>query len=464
MKLANFKLKIHKHHFILIAILIFSLATRLWRLSIPSQEYFDEVYHLPAVRLIAHNDVRAYEWWHKPISEVGNDINNHDWLHPPLAKLIQASFINFFPDMPFFWRLPSALAGVGLVLVVYFLTKQVFSQLYNSKQKLIKLGLLSAFLTAVSGLLLVQSRILMNDIFLCLWLSSALLFYLRWQKKASVFALDKNETKNKNLILTGVCLGLAIATKWSGIFLLGFLLILSIVLIFKNLRNKSLKFLPLVIFSLLLLPALIYITSYGQMFLQGKNLRDFKELHQQIIWYQTHRNEGHDYASTPIQWLLNTKPVWYWTNSSENSLNFCLEQIADIYILENPVWHLSGLLSIVYFLIIIGKEFEINHLRLKTTRSRLYLFLLMAYGVVFMPWLASPRVMFYFHYLPAVPFLATILAEFLQSVIKKHSQVIYWLIILLIIIGFIVFYPIWTGLPVTNIWVQTIYFAIQSGK
>ena len=151
MKPLDSRIKIQKHHLLLTAILVFSILTRLWRLSYPAQEYFDEVYHLPAVRLIVNNDPRAYEWWHAPIAEVGNQINNHDWLHPPLAKLIQAGFIKIFSDTPFFWRLPSAFAGVGLVATVYLLAQQVFSQVYTSKEKFVKLGLLSAFLTATTA-------------------------------------------------------------------------------------------------------------------------------------------------------------------------------------------------------------------------------------------------------------------------------------------------------------------------
>jgi dolichyl-phosphate-mannose-protein mannosyltransferase len=443
-KLPNLRTKIHKHQLLLIAILVFSILTRLWRLNYPSQEYFDEVYHLPAVRLIVNNDPRAYQWWHEPIAEVGNNVNNHDWLHPPLAKLIQAGFIKIFSDTPFAWRLPSALAGVGLVATVYFLAQQIFSQVYASKEKLAKLGLLSAFLTAVSGLVLVQSRIAMNDIFLSLWLCLALLFYWRfyccWQK-----------TENKNLILTGIFLGLALATKWSAVFLMVFLLSATLLATFKN---KKFKILPLSFFSLLLLPVVIYFLSYSQMFFQGKNLQDFAQLHQQIIWYQTHRQEGHAYASTPMQWLLNIRPVWYWQDQQLN-----ISQTANIYALENPVWHLLGLSAVGYFLLFWWKKrFQ------SRARAKLYLFLLAVYGVVFLPWLVSPRVMFYFHYLPVVPFLAIILAEFLQSAVKKYSKVMYWLAIFLIFAGFLAFYPHWTGLPIANTWAQTVYFAVQSWK
>ncbi len=439
MKPLDSRIKIQKHHILLTVILVFSILTRLWRLSYPAQEYFDEVYHLPAVRLIVNNDPRAYEWWHAPIAEVGNQINNHDWLHPPLAKLIQAGFIKIFSDTPFFWRLPSAFAGVGLVATVYLLAQQVFSQVYTSKEKFVKLGLLSAFLTATSGLVLVQSRIMMNDIFLSLWLCLAVVFYWHWQKRA----------KDLNLVLIGIFLGLGLATKWSAIFLLIFLLG---VISFTALKNKKLKIFMLSCFCLVLLPLFVYLLSYTQMFLQGKTFQDFIKLHQQIIWYQTHRQEGHAYASAPTQWLFNIRPVWYWQDQQlENS------QTANIYLLENPVWHLLGLSAVGCFLFYWWKT------RDKTqTKTKLYSFLLAVFGLVFLPWLASPRVMFYFHYLPAVPFLAIILAEFLESELKNFSKVLYWLAIFLILVGFLVFYPHWTGLPVAKTWAQTVYFAIQS--
>jgi dolichyl-phosphate-mannose--protein O-mannosyl transferase len=86
----------------------------------------------------------------------------------------------------------------------------------------------------------------------------------------------------------------------------------------------------------------------------------------------------------------------------------------------------------------------------------------MMYGMLWLPWLAAPRVMFFYHYLPAIPLLSLLVAEFLYSYLRPVSKLIYWLILILLTAGFIIFYPHWTGLTVSNDWAQAVYFALPS--
>lgn len=437
----------------LITIVIFFLVilTRFWNLGHPKQEFFDEVYHLPAVRLIARNDPRAYEWWHEPLSDVGNGINSFDWLHPPLAKLIQASFMILLGDSPAIWRLPFALAGLGVIIVIYFLSRQIFQQL-KSLREAKNISWLAVFLASMSGLLLVQSRIAMNDIFLSLWLTLSLLFLFRFQPSLLVWqvkvkALKPSEAK-KNLLLTGLFLGLALATKWSAVFLLIFIL-LSILLIL--IKQKIWKLLPLTIFSLLIVPLVIYLLSYSQMFLQRKSFSYFIQLHQQIFWYHTHRQEGHPYSSKPIQWFFNARPIWYWTDPT-----LPVTKTANIYALENPVLNVVAIMAVIYLLRIVIK------LGVNSTKTKFYLTLLALYLVSWLPWIFSPRVMFYFHYLPALPILILITAEILTSHLRKFSANIFYTLLLLIFCCYVVFLPHWLGLTVPKIWVKVVYFAVSS--
>lgn len=50
------------------------------------------------------------------------------------------------------------------------------------------------------------------------------------------------------------------------------------------------------------------------------------------------------------------------------------------------------------------------------------LFLLTAYLGMFVPWALSPRIMFIYHYLPALPFLFLILAEFVYEGVDTTKQ------------------------------------------
>lgn len=503
---------LNKKYWLLFFIILFSLAARLWRLNTPSYPYFDEIYHVPAARLIAANDPRAYEWWHQPILSQ----NFHDWLHPPAAKLIQAGSIRLFGNRSLAWRLPSALAGTGLILAVYLLAQQVFKHLYSEK-KVDKISLLAALLTAMSGLVLVQSRIAMNDIFLTLCLVLSVLFFYRWKPSLIqleyFFGNDKQKElfKNQpaqlrspvNLIISGLFLGLALAAKWTALFLIIFLFLK---LTWFVLSRKTWKLLPITVFSFIILPTAVYLSSYTQMFLQNKDLIDLVELHQQIIWYQFNRAEGHQYSSTPAEWLINLRPVLYWRDDSLSTQPQLTDEIglsqqpeakftqrndqdikrassnqedgsesaahsesaarsefaarsesaAHIYALGNPAIHILAQISLINFCGLIIKD------KLRLIRNKLYLTLIFLYCAVWLPWIVSPRVMFYHHYLPAIPFLSLIISEFLQSYLKPFSKKSYWVVIVMILISFAVFYPHWTGITVPKSWAEQVYFGLQS--
>lgn len=436
-------------------IVFFSVTTRFWNLNHPAEMYFDEIYHVPAARLIANNDERAYEWWHQPIA--GNDY--HDWLHPPLVKLIQAGSIKLLGDNPLGWRMPSAVFGVALVVAIYFFADRIFQVYYPAQSK--KIALLSATIVAMDGLVLVQSRIAMNDVFLSFWMIVALLSLSLWQPKIWLLKFDRFKQKEKItvrqsssfLVFTGLFLGLALASKWSAVLLILALLFLTISVVIES---KMLRSLPLILFSLIILPLSIYFLSYSQMFLQGKGINDFFELHKQIFWYQINRDSDHDYSSLSHQWILNSRPVWYWTEDFVDRADKNHE--ANIYLLGNPVIHFLAVIALIYRL----GELIVSWNDEKKLSFKLSIFLL--FVVLLLPWSLSPRIVFYHLYLPAFLILSLILSDFLINVILKRSSLIFWLVILLIIIAFVTFYPHWTGIPVNGWIAEKIYFAFPSWK
>ena len=51
---------------LLVGVLIFAFATRIFELGSPKDEYFDEVYHAFTARQILHGNKMAWEWWNSP--------------------------------------------------------------------------------------------------------------------------------------------------------------------------------------------------------------------------------------------------------------------------------------------------------------------------------------------------------------------------------------------------------------
>ena len=120
-KLPNVSLSNKKAKIILYLILGFAFLTRVFDLSSPPNEYFDEVYHAFTAKVIMSSEAaKAWEWWNTPPAGFA-----YEWTHPPLAKLGMVLGMKVFGENSFGWRIPGALLGVGSVLLVYLLAKEI---------------------------------------------------------------------------------------------------------------------------------------------------------------------------------------------------------------------------------------------------------------------------------------------------------------------------------------------------
>lgn len=446
-----------------LTILLFAAFTRFWRLGYPEGYYFDEVYHVITAKLIAANDPRAYEWWHAPI-EPGTAI---DWLHPPLAKLMQAASINLLGNNSFAWRFSSALIGTLTIGSVYGLARSLkLSQ---------KTSLLAMLLLSLDGLSLALSRITMNDSHVTFFIVIAVWLYVRWKDHPSL----------QRAFFAAMAAGLACASKWSGVFVVGFFIVDLIrerIVLRKPLVTVE-QSVQLLLFTFFLVP-IIYFASYGQMFLQGKGWKHFKELHQQILWYQTNLRATHPYQSTPLQWITALRPLYAYTESSETG------KMANIYFEANPILFWTGALTILMFTIngvaqaiqkfgVLRKTFTISsekagsylHRHWKEAESsypvtEATIICLLAYLSTWILWIHSPRIMFFYHYTPAVPFLCILTSYGLMGLWDRGGIWKYLVggIVGAIALTFIVFFPNWTALTVPVEPFAKIYFALNSWR
>ena len=477
----------HYYRPLLIVILAFAFFTRVARLSQPNTYIFDEVYHAITAKLIARNDHRAYEWWNPPV-EPNTSV---DWLHPPLAKYTQAASMLVFGENSFGWRFSSALFGVGVIWATAYLSLILF------KNK--PLSLLAALLASLDGLLLVQSRIAMNDIHVTFLILLTAIMYRLFRDSQSQLQL------NKWLWLTGLSAGLAMGTKWSGLFILIFVWMYELwSLVTSHAQfKKKMKFFLQRLVVLGVLPLIIYILSYSHMFLQGKTLvclsdrvqqgkcyyeelpvaghtfrfyaSHFYELHRQIWWYQTHLTATHSYQSRPWQWFFDLRPVWMYVKYED------ADHIGNIYSQGNPLLFWTGDVALIASLgglagisLLAFKRRSLSKTQLKKikpawTQYEPVLFVLLAYSIVWIPWQLSPRIMFFYHYTPAVPFLCINLAFWLHQLFSPAtkqdrllSQSLAWTTLLIIALTFVLFYPNWTGIVVSKSFMNRVYFAVES--
>lgn len=419
------------HKALLILLLLFSFTARVWNLEHPNSFYFDEVYHAYTAEAYSRNDPAGYEWWHDSPAEIpyctAPKCAAYEWLHPPLAKLIQAGSIKMLGDQPFAWRYPGVLFGTGIIILLYLFGVKIF----NSS----RLGLVAALIYALDGLAFTSSRITMNDTYLAFWVVLSLYLFLI----------------KKPLWLVGLVLGLAIATKWPGVFVIGIIGILWIVRELGDFRGIGdfARKIAGAFLAFLVLPLFVYIASYGQFWLQDHTLEQFGELHQQIWWYQTNLKAEHPYSSRPHEWVLSLRPLYAYSQGMNDG-----KDVQNIYLMGNPFVFWGGLLAVVYALWYLCKS------KLSQVRSKHHFFLfavLTTYLVIFTPWFFSPRIMFIYHYVPAVPFLALLLAWLLNSLWQRQRFLV-TCYLLLITFAFFYFYPHWTGITVPGWWDQQYYW------
>lgn len=487
--------------------LIFAIAffTRFFRLGTPSGYIFDEVYYAFTAKEMLHGNAAAWEWWNTPPEGVA-----YEWTHPYLGKEFIVLGMKLFGENAFGWRFFSAFFGTGIIILIYFIALKLF------KNRLI--ALLAAFIATMDGLLLVMSRIAMQDICFTFFSLLALLCFLYNRK-----------------LLTGIALGLAVATKWTGVYGIGFIGILSIIRLLVILRRnyntsdtndkKALKhydvtsvfILPLVFIVQLLkglwkketlvwvvttpiffviIPTIVYLASYTPLFLmkhtipgvEGNNNWDvFWGLQKQMWWYHTGLKATHSYESRWWTWILDLRSVWLHVDYKDKT-------IANIYALGNPLVFWFGFVSIIFLVW--------EYIR---TRSAHILVVITGYFSFFLPWAVSPRIMFLYHYTPAVPFLAIasgyMLYKFLEdsttftrlknlglftyqvtstimagptpevtydeiSTLQSKNRIgpiFVTVYLVLLAILFVYFFPLWTGIQVPKAFSET-YFIIKSWK
>jgi dolichyl-phosphate-mannose-protein mannosyltransferase len=175
----------------------------LWRLDFPAKAVFDECYHSRTGMqyLIGQNPM--------------------EWTHPPLAKLIIAGGLKLFggtfnptegiykPDMSFShaaafgWRFGSTVFGALSIWLMFYLARALTGNRLAA--------LLATVMLALDGVFFVQSRIAMTNIYtICFILAAAL---AAWNYRAS--------GKTWWMLLLGLALGLAVATRWTTLYAVG---------------------------------------------------------------------------------------------------------------------------------------------------------------------------------------------------------------------------------------------------
>ena len=200
-----------------VAVAALALALRLWDLGRPNRLVFDETYYAKdAYSLLQHGYVQDF------VEDANDRIVAGDLAdlmtgqpayiaHPDGGKWLIALGEQLFGMDSFGWRVSAAVVGALTVLVLARLVRRLTGSTW--------VGCLAGLLLALDGMHLVMSRTALLDVFLTFWVVAgvACLVADRDAVRAAPGALSLWRPWQ---LAAGVCLGMAVATKWSGLYVL----------------------------------------------------------------------------------------------------------------------------------------------------------------------------------------------------------------------------------------------------
>ena len=399
------------------------LALRLWNLGSPKGKIFDEVYYATNAHSLLLNGV-----------EVNAKTGQSEFIvHPPTGKWIIAGGIKLFGYNEFGWRFSAALVGSISIVLMYFTAKALFNKP--------SLSSFAASLILLDGLHLVHSRVALLDIFLLLFIQIAVLAFLH----------------NKYWI-TSIALGLAISTKWSGLYLLIALALFALLSDYRrfkflgsstSLRSVIESKLALRFLQFGVLPIITYVATWAGWFASKTGwdrnwspsvLKSFWHYHSEILNFHAHLTESHPYEANPWSWLIQGRPtsLFYATPKNCGASSCAQEVIA----LGTPIlwWTATFTLAITIGYWISKREWQAEILVVIVAAS-------------YLPWFAfQQRTMFSFYAIAFEPFLLLTIVYVFDKIPRNQRQLTF-IFGAIILANFLYFLPLYLGTPISyNSW------------
>ncbi|MBA3523725.1 MAG: phospholipid carrier-dependent glycosyltransferase [Geodermatophilaceae bacterium] len=447
---------------------------RLVRIAYPSDLIFDEAYYPP----------EALE-----ILQAGYEYNRGYTfiVHPPLGKWFIAGGEWLFGYDSLGWRFPSAVAGtVAVVLIARIVRRMTRSTL---------LGLVAGTLLCLDGLSFVLSRTGILDIFLqpLVLGGFACLLVDRDRYRALMAATGPSPGRNGPRVgprgwrlSAGVLFGLACSVKWSGVYFLAGFAILSLLWdraarrsagVTRPTRGTILRDLPGAAWALGVVPVLTYLLTWTG-WLRGETsqgrhwatdnpetswpifppaLRSLWHMHGEMLTFHSGLASPHPWESKPWSWLIDGRPVLLW-NPQGLTDDSGGQVVRYILMVGTPaLWFAfaPALLWMVW----------------RTLAHRDWRAAAALVGIAggWLSWFTNlERTMFIFYMAPVVPFFVIAVTLALGDVLgrardsdarRQFGLGALCLYLSLVVVNFIWFYPILTGLPLDyDAWLQRMWF------
>jgi dolichyl-phosphate-mannose-protein mannosyltransferase len=415
-------------------LLVFAFGTflRFDRLAVPHAVIFDETYYVPDAYGILRFGVE-----HNYIATRNTLIARGDphffapggefVVHPPAGKLLIAVGEWAFGLTPFGWRFSVAVVGSLSILILARTARRM------TRSTL--LGCVAGLLLALDGLEFVMSRTALLDIFVMFWVLAAFACLVIDRDKTRARLADAATLDHQHpspppplgirwwLVAAGVCLGLACASKWNGVWYVPAFIALTVAWDLGGRRAAgfagqsgralardaagrltALAVLPFGVYLATWSGWLATSTGYDRQWAAQHGdhipvisaLVSLFEYHKAMLAFNTGLTTHHPYESKPWTWLVLARPVSYFWCPDTGTHPVCSGGKAqEVLAIGTPaIWWTS----IVTLLVCLGWWLIRRDWRAGAV--------LLGVAAGWLPWFAfSSRTQFSFYAVAFVPFL-----------------------------------------------------------
>ena len=381
-----------------------------------NQAYFDEIYHV------------RNAW------EIANRQYMYASVHPLLGTNIIALSIHLFGMHPFAWRLPGAIASVLMLPVLYGILKHLLKRDY--------LSLIGSFLLAADFMHITTARIATLEPFSILFILCSFYWMLKYCR--SNFYTLPMWKGILYLFLSGIFMGLSIATKWTGCYAaIGLAIMLFTNWIQRFLEYKKDKETHQQFFKILLttmlacilffiiIPIVIYCISYipDKIFRNEPwTIANVWKQAQQMYHYHVNLNATHPYQSTWFQWILDLRPMWYYVGIKGNVFH-------TISCFSNPLLTWIGLPAILF-----------TTYRALCKKDIVGWYIVVGYFSGLLPWIIYvQRIVFAYHFYPTSLFTIIAIVYCINLLNNRKMSIVVPAYLAAYLALFILFLPVITG-------------------
>jgi dolichyl-phosphate-mannose--protein O-mannosyl transferase len=344
-----------------------------------------------------------------------------------------ASGIKVFGDNPLGWRIATAVAGSLMILLIAAIVYRLFYSPF--------LTIIASALMALDGLALVHSRTALLDNFLALFTLIATYFFIR-----------------KSYHWSGLFLGLAIGTKWSGLYFLALFGVIALYRAFTFFDGKSLVKQALRVMTAFgLIPIATYLATWSGWFLSDRGwkrdsssnpLIALKNYHEEILGFHRNLSTPHNYEANPWSWLIQGRPTsFYYETPAGCGADSCSQEVLA---LGTPLLWWSATIALA---VVVG--FWIRSIALRRV-DPVATIIVTGIAAGYLPWFFfQDRTVFGFYSIIFQPFMVLALiycAQLFLSHQRRKSGRSYQLgefgiiaLVAIIAINFIYFLPLYTG-------------------